>query len=407
MSPFPFNPWLMTRMYRQKSPAGRPLAYGLLSDALWRDAGTAPHGTRSGVGPKAALELRRQRTRDEASEDTALPDLVVNAFREALDADGLRFLKHGSRTQAEQLAFAQDVHPDGHLSSAPAPVREQRRFEEDGTFDQARYFVGPDRILYERGDASAAPLAFRLRRGIENAVGGYDHLDVRKTLAAAESDAEGGDKSPSAAELANGPLPVAASADAMRDATAREIHRKENRWPLLTREADRRKSILGDTAGLLDIEDSPDADWSTPWYSAHGDGYRGVKRHDSRIEREAKRMGVDPDLVRAIMYVEYANGYGYGGPAQAAGSAGSLYPMNIRPKIWQGLAGEGADFNDSDVNVRAGVLLLKRIADRLSDPSVAKIATLYNSLAKDQVTDYGAQVARAYRDKLWTAADLP
>lgn len=193
----------------------------------------------------------------------------------------------------------------------------------------------------------------------------------------------------------------------MRGETARQIHRKENRWPLLVREPDRRKSILENSAGLFDIADNPDANGSAPWYSFHRDGYNGVKRHDARIEREAKRLGIDPDLVRAIVYVEYANGYGYGGPAQLAGLAGSLYPMNIRPKIWQDLAGANADFNDSDVNVRAGVALLKRIKDRLTDPSIAKIATLYNSLAKDEVTDYGARVEQAYRDKLWEVPTLP
>lgn len=69
--------------------------------------------------------------------------------------------------------------------------------------------------------------------------------------------------------------------------------------------------------------------------------------------------------------------------------------------------GENADFNDSDVNVQAGVLLLKRITDRLSDASIAKIATLYNNLARDEVSDYGAQVARAYRDEMWTVPTLP
>lgn len=200
---------------------------------------------------------------------------------------------------------------------------------------------------------------------------------------------------------------AATAADAMRGETARQIHLKENRWPLLIKEADRRQSILGNAAGLFDIADNPDADARTPWYSFHRDGYNGVNRHDSRIRREAERRGVDPDLVRAIMYVEYANGYSYGGPAQLVGQADSLYPMNIRPKLWKDLAGKDADFNDSDVNVRAGVSLLRRIADRLTDPSVAKIATLYNSLAKDQVTDYGAQVERAYRDKLWAAPSLP
>jgi len=120
------------------------------------------------------------------------------------------------------------------------------------------------------------------------------------------------------------------------------------------------------------------------------------------IAQKARRIGVDPDLMRAIMYVEYANGYSYGGPAQLLGQAKSLYPMNIRPDRWQALVGDDADFRDSATNIHAGALLLRRIGDRLSDPSIAKIATLYNSLAKDQVTDYGAQVARAYEEKPWT-----
>lgn len=227
--------------------------------------------------------------------------------------------------------------------------------------------------------------------------GGYDRSDGRAILAADASNDDSGVRPPLATD---------AGAAAMREETARETHRKENRWPSLVHEPDRRKSILQSTPGRFDIADNPDGDWNTPWYSVHRDGYNGVKRHDSRIEREAKRFGVDPDLVRAIAYVEYANGYSYGGPAQWVGAAGSLYPMNIRPDLWAGLVGD-ADLNDFDANVRAGVLLLKRIAERLSDPSIAKIATLYNNLAGDEVSDYGAQVARAYRDRLWTARTMP
>src|SRR5262249_36586745 len=191
------------------------------------------------------------------------------------------------------------------------------------------------------------------------------------------------------------------AADIMVGTTARLIHRKESRWPTLFHEADRRKSILANEPGLFEVTDNSDASSARPWYSDHNNGYYGVARNDSLIQQEAQRTGVDPDLVRAIMYVEYANGYGYGGPAQAVGMAKSLYPMNIRPDRWQGLAGSGADFGDSETNIRAGTQLIKRIADRLVDPSVAKIATLYNSLAKDKVTDYGAQVARVYGDKSW------
>jgi hypothetical protein len=51
--------------------------------------------------------------------------------------------------------------------------------------------------------------------------------------------------------------------------------------------------------------------------------------------------------------------------------------------------------------VRAGTVLLKRISERLSDPRPGAIATLYNGLAKNRVTDYGARVAEVYRQKPW------
>jgi hypothetical protein len=44
---------------------------------------------------------------------------------------------------------------------------------------------------------------------------------------------------------------------------------------------------------------------------------------------------------------------------------------------------------------------MRRIQDRLDDPTPEKIATLYNGLMKEQVTDYGARVARYYKEKPW------
>jgi hypothetical protein len=46
-------------------------------------------------------------------------------------------------------------------------------------------------------------------------------------------------------------------------------------------------------------------------------------------------------------------------------------------------------------------MLIRRIVERLEEPTVSKVASLYNSLAKDQVTDYGARVADVYRTKAW------
>jgi hypothetical protein len=122
-----------------------------------------------------------------------LPDAVVTMFRDGLDRGGLEFLKHGPRTPAERLAFSQRVPLDAHLDAAPADEAEQTRFRQSGKFDGARYFVGSDRNLYQRTGAIEEPLAARLRRGFETAVGGFSTQSVEEPLAdlAAIHGAEG------------------------------------------------------------------------------------------------------------------------------------------------------------------------------------------------------------------------
>ena len=53
------------------------------------------------------------------------------------------------------------------------------------------------------------------------------------------------------------------------------------------------------------------------------------------------------------------------------------------------------------LNIRAGATLLKRIHDRLEDPSIENIGTLYNGTMKEKVSDYGAQLADIYAKKPW------
>jgi hypothetical protein len=48
-----------------------------------------------------------------------------------------------------------------------------------------------------------------------------------------------------------------------------------------------------------------------------------------------------------------------------------------------------------------GATLLRRIRDRLQDPNIQNIATLYNGLSKGNVTDYGNRVDEIYRTKEW------
>lgn len=110
--------------------------------------------------------------------DGELPDPVVNSFREALDDAGLAFLKHGPRSRAESLAFAQQIDPRLYRSAEVAPDDEQYDFRRTGRFDRNRNFVGPDLSLYRRPENVSEPLAQRLRRGMDRAVGGFDRPDI-------------------------------------------------------------------------------------------------------------------------------------------------------------------------------------------------------------------------------------
>jgi hypothetical protein len=102
---------------------------------------------------------------------------------DGLDADGRRFLKFGPRTPAERLAFAQRVAPGAHASATLAPQRAQAEFQASGRIDQARHFVGLDGAVYMRTAGMEEPLAARLRRGMESAVGGFPGHPIEDSLA--------------------------------------------------------------------------------------------------------------------------------------------------------------------------------------------------------------------------------
>ena len=80
--------------------------------------------------------------------------------------------------------------------------------------------------------------------------------------------------------------------------------------------------------------------------------------------------------------------------------------MNINRAIWGELGIDpDAAYSDKRANIRAGILLIRRIQDRLSDPEPEYVATLYNSMAKEKVNDYGARVARYMQEKPWRKWD--
>ncbi len=174
-------------------------------------------------------------------------------------------------------------------------------------------------------------------------------------------------------------------------------------------EADRRRSVLEDSPASFPVSANPSADGSMPLHTIHFLGADSVREHDRVIREESARAGVDPDLVRAIMYVEVSQGhyFGFGFAADKARDLGmdlfrskTVLPMNVGD-AWAPLAGKDTDLLDVRQNIRTGAVLLKRIVDRLPTPSVERVATLYNSLFMEKVSDYGARVANVYRARPW------
>lgn len=189
-------------------------------------------------------------------------------------------------------------------------------------------------------------------------------------------------------------------ADRAREAAESRIGRAE-RPPVINMSADRIRILQDNAPALFEIVDDGSADPNYGvWRSIHPAGANAVQRHVATIEREATRQGVDPDWVKAIMYVENAQGY-YGVPFQALGVVETLFPMNINPELWSALSDPPADLNDPVMNIRNAVTLIRRITERVDEPTLAKVASIWIFAGAEQVSDHGARVQDVYANRRW------
>lgn len=211
-------------------------------------------------------------------------------------------------------------------------------------------------------------------------------------------------------------LPVLALAqDPPTDAAARQLPdnwagrgwggpRGDYGVPILDDAPERTENMLGDRPGRFVVRENPEADDSPPESAEPWVGWDATRRNADYIEQAARDHDVDPDLVRAIMWVEtahFARG-GWDSLADYAGVSTSSLPMNIQREKWAGLIGAQPDeLKDRQRNIEAGAALLRRIADRVEDPTPERIGSVWNYAGREQVSDYGAQVGRVYREKPW------
>lgn len=179
--------------------------------------------------------------------------------------------------------------------------------------------------------------------------------------------------------------------------------------PILNMESDRIQVLLQDAPARFEIAENPGANPNYgAWRSFHRLAWSVVRRHEAIIEREAEAQGVDADLVKAIMYVENVQGL----DSQIAEATGvleseSLLPMNIRPDPWAAIESPPADLADPATNIRIAVTLIGRIAERIDDPTPAKVASVWNFTGRESVNDFGERVGDVYERRMWALPVIP
>jgi len=161
-----------------------------------------------------------------------------------------------------------------------------------------------------------------------------------------------------------------------------------------------RKEIIAYGKGRMKIQirDNPAAVASAPPYELHR--YQQVTRNDGFIRASAGRQGVDPDLIRAIVYVESTHGY-YDAILSPFDANSSILPMNINTAFWGNTWGTRDDLKNPAKNIEAGARMLKSIRMAMPGASISKIATIYNDSGARMVNSYGARVQAVYRTKPW------
>lgn len=168
--------------------------------------------------------------------------------------------------------------------------------------------------------------------------------------------------------------------------------------PVLDKHRDRQKAILEGKEAIFEVAPNSDADPSEPWHARSSENE--VPEYDEFIVKEAKSAGVDPDLLRAIVYLETTQGW-YDEYTGIFKEPKTLRPMNVHVEYWSDLGYSREDLEKPETNIKAGVKILKGIIDRTPGATIEQIATLYNNLAAEKVSDYGARVKQLLEDKEW------
>jgi hypothetical protein len=153
------------------------------------------------------------------------------------------------------------------------------------------------------------------------------------------------------------------------------------------------------------VRPNPSANGGKPWYEwSYPASFLKDPVTSEFIESVANSTGVDPTLLKAIVYMENSHGY-YDYVTNALVGYGvnrTILPANINVQYWGSLFGTRIELMNPALNIRAGADMLLRIQANVSPgTSIAQTATLYNNINATMVSDYGARVQQLYLSKPW------
>jgi hypothetical protein len=170
--------------------------------------------------------------------------------------------------------------------------------------------------------------------------------------------------------------------------------------PVVNLEKDRVRSILNNTPAKFEIKENQKLKTPTSketfiqntikqdWV-----GNKFVKTYEKDIDEITTKHGMDSDLVKAVMWTENARGDsgGINRLVDFIGISKTQAPMNINGKTWGQLINKkGARLDNEKDNIEASTILLKRIRDRIENPTPDKIGSIYNFTGREHTNEIGA-----------------
>lgn len=168
--------------------------------------------------------------------------------------------------------------------------------------------------------------------------------------------------------------------------------------PVITKEVDRMVAIITDSPARFIVADSNVQANPAPLH--YIEYFEQVTKNANRIREAAARHSIDPDIVRAIIWMESTRGY-YDSGTGLVLKPKTILPMNVWLDYWTGFKVTREGLQDPAINIDTGTKILARIKAKTSGGSIAKIATLYGNLAAQKESEYGKTVEYYYNTKPW------